>query len=418
MRTDLWAAVYVLAVLLPPRTSVAAEVSAPCSGPIHRGNVAACALRASSALTRAMALERASEGRRVTARSFLPSNPTLGATIGSRAGPADRAVNWSLSLGQELEVAGQNALRVAVVNEELQAQTHRVSATRAAIAANAWLAYFGVLATTERLHLAGKLASATEAVAATVRAMTARGLASEVDADIAEAAALRATQERIALQTTLSASKVQLFRLTGRATEIVQGPLEPLNNTVAPKSPTQRPELLALRDEQQALERKVELIRRERLPNPTVSLFAQNDGFNERVLGVGLSVPIPIPQPLGRTRAGQIAETTALGEAAGADAELLQRELRAELEVATAELDAAAKTLDLYTAERMTRWGARLESIALQLTAARLPVRDALIAQQMLVEQLKAEVAAREALCIASVRLARAAGLSLEGDSL
>jgi outer membrane protein TolC len=44
-------------------------------------------------------------------------------------------------------------------------------------------------------------------------------------------------------------------------------------------------------------------------------------------------------------------------------------------------------------------------------------VRDALVAQQALVELLQADVAARRAWCLASVDLARAAGVTLEGGT-
>jgi cobalt-zinc-cadmium efflux system outer membrane protein len=47
-----------------------------------------------------------------------------------------------------------------------------------------------------------------------------------------------------------------------------------------------------------------------------------------------------------------------------------------------------------------------------------LAVRDAVLAQQTLIELLQANVAAKRALCIASVELARAVGLRLDGRDL
>jgi cobalt-zinc-cadmium efflux system outer membrane protein len=271
----------------------------------------------------------------------------------------------------------------------------------------------------ERLKLAAKLEAATGTVAATVRGMASSGLASEVDADVADAAALRASQDRLGLEAVLAAAKAQLNRLTGGPPAIVvEGVLEPLKGVIVALSAPTRLEVLALQEEHAALQRRVALLRREQVPNPTLSLYAQNDGFNERVLGVGLSVPIPLPQPIGRTRAGQLAETIALAQKAQAEIEGLQRELQAELTVASAEFEAASKARALYTAERIERAGVRLDAIAVQVKSARLPVRDALLAQQALVDQLKAHIDAREALCVASVRLRRAVGLSTEGDNL
>jgi cobalt-zinc-cadmium efflux system outer membrane protein len=318
-----------------------------------------------------------------------------------------------------LEVAGQSVLRVEVADGELRAQGHRVALTRRDVAAQAWSAYFIVLAVQERLRLAAKLEHATATVATTVRAMATNGLTSDVDADIAETAALRATSDRLALESRLVGAKAQLNRVVGGRPEVaVEGVLDPLRLPAEQAPLEQQPALLALHELQHAARRRVDLVRRERIPNPTVSLLAQNDGFDERVLGVGVSVPIPLPQPIGRTRAGQVAEASALAERIPAEAERLKRELQAELLSANAEFEAASKTRLLYPPERVQRAAARLETIAQQVKAARLSVRDALLAQQALIEQLKAEIEAREAVCIASVRLARAAGTSLEGDAL
>lgn len=416
MRTRLWTAALGLVVLSWSRASVAGE---RCAGSINRDNLIACALAASPPLRGELASQRAAEGRREAARPFLPANPTVGGTVNSRVGPTERATNWSVTVGQQLEVAGQSWLRVEVADGELRAQEHRVSAARRDVAAQAWAAYFAVLAAQERLVLAARLEQAATAVADTVRAMAANGLASDVDADIAETAELRATSDRLARESEVAATRAQLSRSTGSAADVVvEGALEPLRLPEAGASLDAQPALLALEAQRRAAQTHVTLLQREVVPNPTVSLYAQNDGFNERVLGVGLSVPIPLPQPLGRTNAGQVAEAKALAERTDAEAERVRRELQAELTTANAQLDAALKVRRLYTPERVQRVSARLESIATQVRAARLPVRDALLAQQALVDQLKAEIDAREALCVASVRAARAAGTPLEGAAL
>lgn len=332
---------------------------------------------------------------------------------------SERTFNWSLSLNQELEVAGQRGVRLDVAQHELRAQQERVVATRAALSADAWNAWFHTLAAKERLALAAKLEAATGAVATTVRAMAAGGLASDVDADVAEAAALRATQERLGFESVAAASIAQLALLTGRPPSLSSdGVLEPLAGAAeATEQAAARPELRALTETGAALERRVELLKRERIPNPSLSVFAQSDGFAEQVYGVGLSLPLPLPQPVGRTLRGEIEEAVALGDRNDAEATRARRDFDAELLVAAAEFDAMSKARKLYPPELLARSASRLEAIAQQVKAGRLAVRDALVAQQALVEQLKADIDVREALCLASVRLKRAAGLSLEGDS-
>ena len=56
--------------------------------------------------------------------------------------------------------------------------------------------------------------------------------------------------------------------------------------------------------ERQVLERRLAVVRRERVPNPTISAFLERGEIERSHLGVGLSLPLPLPSPVGRTRAG------------------------------------------------------------------------------------------------------------------
>jgi outer membrane protein, heavy metal efflux system len=79
-----------------------------------------------------------------------------------------------------------------------------------------------------------------------------------------------------------------------------------LNNTA-----TDRLDVRALDDERRSLSARADALRRARLPNPSLVAFAQNDGFNERVFGGGISIPLPLPAPVGRVFTGEIAEAEA-----------------------------------------------------------------------------------------------------------
>ena len=129
-------------------------------------------------------------------------------------------------------------------------------------------------------------------------------------------------------------------------------------------------------------------------------------------------MPIALPQPLGRTRSGELAEASALEEKQAAALQRLDRAMSVELALARADSEASTKILALYSPARITEAMQGLSAIAVQLRAARFPVREALASQQSLVEFLNAEVEARHALCVASVRLVRASGGSLEGSEL
>ena len=384
---------------------------------ITRGNLVACAQAHSPLLGAELASSRAAEGRKEAARPFLPTNPMVSGSLASRTGADARATNWSVTLAQELELAGQSGVRVDLADKELEAQRQQVEVAKAAIAEQVWLAWFDALAAKERAELAVRIEQATQLVSATVQGMASHGLASSIDAAVADAASVRASRARLEAARDASSGEVRLRSLLGAPSRLeVEGPLEPLRSIA--DVVTERPEVRALESQKQASAGRLEVLRRSRVPNATVSLFAQNDGFDERVFGVGLGIPIPLPQPLGRTRAGEVAE--AIGVQARLDHELTQlnRNLTSDRELAKAAWESAAQTRALYSAERLERARQGLTAISEQLAAARVPVRDALNYQQVLVELLQADVDARYAWCVASVRLVRARGGSLEGGAL
>jgi cobalt-zinc-cadmium efflux system outer membrane protein len=74
---------------------------------------------------------------------------------------------------------------------------------------------------------------------------------------------------------------------------------------------------------------------------------------------------------------------------------------------------ARQKTL-LYGAERTDRARESLRRMASEIETGRLAVRDAVVAQEALIDLLLAALVAKEDLCMASVGLARAAGIELE----
>lgn len=148
-----------------------------------------------------------------------------------------------------------------------------------------------------------------------------------------------------------------------------------------------------------------------------MSLFAQNDGFNERVFGGGISFPIPLPGNVGRTYLGEISEAEALARRAATDRARVEREIRLEVATATQRFLSLGKEVEAFTPERVTRAEASLVSLGQEVDAGRLAVRDAVVAQQTLIELLRGNLEARRAWSLASVDLAHALGLPLEGRS-
>lgn len=396
--------------------STAARADHDCL-PVKRATLARCAIDASP-VVRLGAAERDLAGTRVRVASpWLPSNPVLGLSAATRRNDTDpRATNWYASLSQELEIGGQRAARVAGAEADVAATQQRGIASRRAVALVAWRAYFDALAARDELALARRLEILTRAVADTTQAFADRGAIAGLDADLADAVAARAKQGRVGAEGRAATAKAVLASLLAVPVERVEidGELVPLHDVVERArraGAAERPELRALEWEARAHDARSRLYERQRIPNPTVSAFLQNDGFNERVFGLGLSLPLPI----GRTYAGEIAEARASARVARSESARVHAEMARDLAATLGELDTRVAERDAISDDKYTRAEATLTALATEVQAGKIAPRDAFLAQQTLIELLQGRVAAKRLVCLASLDVARAAGLMPEG---
>jgi len=331
-------------------------------------------------------------------------------------------VNWSASLGVELEIAGQRGARQSAARAEREAQESVVAAVERDVANQAWRLYFEVLAARDEQRVLAQMEAAAARVWQTAKAAAERGSAPGIEADVADAARVSTRQHLLEAQRDERAAAVSLASLLGLSPTAkldISGALEPLERAAAvPRglTPPDSPEALAFSAEKRAAAARASAFRRGRVPNPTLSVFAQRDGFDENVLGVGLSFPLPLPQPVGRTHAGEIAENEALAERAALLAERERRGSRAALLRALATYDAAREVSGGFSPERVKLAAETLANLTAEVQAGRVPIRDAIVFQGPLLELQLGAVASKKALCLASVEVVRAAGLPLSGS--
>ena len=400
---------------------------AGCGAKITRDNVAACAVRASLAVRAQKEAVEAAKGRRTAADVVLPSAPQLAVSGAHRSAAGMEAVlNLSATLSQEIEIGGQRAARQKAADAGIEAEEKRTATTEREAALAAWRAYFEAIGAAEEARLAGRVEALWEGVAKAVGASAENGLASGVEVELAEANALKAMQARLAAERAERSAKVALAALVGRDPALalaVEGELSPIAGAdelaakTAPKPKVEPAAAQALDAEKKAAEAKAEELRRGRVPNLTLSAFVQRDGFDELVIGGGLSIPIPLPHPAASANAGAIAEASALARKAGAEAEAVRRETNAQLAAAVAEYTSRKAEVSAFTPERIARAEKSLTNIAAEVQAGRLSLKDAAATQQALAEVLASHVAARRALSAASVEVAKAGGLAVEGGA-
>ncbi|MEZ4296648.1 MAG: TolC family protein [Polyangiaceae bacterium] len=401
---------------------------AVCAGKVTRENVAGCAVRASLAVRAQSEAVEAAKGRRTAAEVVLPSAPVVSVSGAARtAAGVGPAVNVYAELSQEIEIGGQREARQRAAEAGVVAEEKRAAATGRDAGLSGLRAYFEVIAAIEEVRLAKRVEAAWGRVETAVLAAEESGGAAGIEAELASANALRAMQHRLAAERAEKAARTALAGLLGRDASagplVVEGELLPVTGAeaaarkAAGSSGVEPLEVGVLLSEKRAAEAKVEALSRARVPNLTVSVLVQRDGFDETVVGLGVSLPIPLPHPATRTNAGEIAEASALARKAGAEAEGARRKVQTELATAAAEMLARKAEVDGVSAEKLARTEKSFANVTAEMEAGRLSPKEAAGLQQALVEVLEAHLAARRALCLASVEVARAAGLAVEGGA-
>ncbi|MGH7948974.1 MAG: TolC family protein [Candidatus Binataceae bacterium] len=431
MRSHRFVAAVVATVLLTAPAS--AKGQDVCVEPLGQAQVVGCALQHSPEVQRARSELAALRGRRVTAGTWLPENPLVSFSADQRqllgSGPdRPQTFNWYFTLSQGFEIAGQRGARLRKVDAETEAQVRRLAVTELEVAAQALRAYFEVVAARQVLRLAERVGRIADALRRLAEEQAAEGLLSPLRADLIAAESIRIGQIRFAALHAEQVSTTLLKALLGierPGVLIVRDEMTPPFpfppefgggvEVLTARALMLRGEVAAADAERRALLSQLDLVKRARVPNPTFSFFAQRDGFNERVLGGGLSIAIPLPAPIGPSRSGEITETLARIEQSRTDLALIRRRVQIEVAQAYADWSTRADALMPYTPRLMAQAARDLSRVSEGLAARQFSVTEALIAQRILVDLEIAEIEARRDYALAWVNLMRVAGFDLAG---
>lgn len=411
----------------PPETSDHKTATA-CARPADADAVVRCALAASPEVRIARAQAEAAAGRRQTAGVLLPSNPTvIGVASNRRRPPPEEAsvINWSVALQQELEIGGQRAARIDEADAASAAQLRRAKVAEQEVAAAALAAYYEALAAHESVRFATQLAATAQALATYADARAKEALVAGVEADVARAEAARigltrfeaerrAAEARATLALLLDVDPARLVLPDGLP--VAATPALPAGS-LEERALGLRGEIAAADMERQVLEHRLAVVRRERVPNPTLSAFLERGEINDRIIGVGLSFPLVLPSPVGRSRAGEIAETLAQIRAAESSLELVRRRVRMEVARALSAFTSRSAAAGLFGRDLLGRAQADLSSLREAIASRQLTLREGLQWQRSLIELLQADIDVRLGQALAWVELRRVVGLPLAGAS-
>lgn len=283
--------------------------------------------------------------------------------------------------------------------------------------AKLWLAHHSRALLAEQKKTLGRLAALTRQGLSVGAGRQADFLLAEAEAASLSQSLLRIEEEEASARARLAALISAEAPLAGTPEELPPLPLPDLDHLLA--SIERHPELQSLRHRQEALHLEAELARKEKMPDPEISLSYGVRAEHPDMVGIGLSFPIPI---FGASRADRLAA------AAHAEAEAIERRMRgrwdalaAELRAAHARARAELERERLYTEEILPRIRQSAQASAAAYVAGGGSLLAVLDQQRKVfareIERLEARASSFVALVRALARAGALPSIPAEGES-
>jgi cobalt-zinc-cadmium efflux system outer membrane protein len=298
---------------------------------------------------------RAAEARlgeargRLTGAESYPYNPILEGGAASRQGGDQSSVDLEVSLGQELEIAGQRGDRIDTAEAELAAERATLLRARRLVAARVHLAFVAALEAHELLEVSRRDVELTRRLYELAQRRLGRGAGTQLDVNVAGAELGRAEARYQAAEATYRGERARLAEVMGLDPTFLPLPRGELRASlpgipsleqVVESARGRRADLQALRDLESASRARHELARSEAWPNLTLRAFASREEETDTIIGGGLSVPLPL---FDRNQ-GRIEETRAGIDRAAAEREVGELAVDREVVAAHARYRAGLRT--------------------------------------------------------------------------
>lgn len=376
------------------------RINPACEGSLRLEEIILCVLEHSPEYRIAKLELESSKGRKKSASYIVPTNPTVSGDMGRRTGTSDSlfaggerqsTINGEILFSQEIYIGGQRQAKIKVADSEVQSKVKRIQAIERVTIAETIQSTINYQTTFEELQLSNELYDISKDISRIARVRFQNGLGSEMDAELAESESLKMLSIKEAAYRNYQSTKANLVVLMGIPYSVnfeVSGELkifpiqfmdiEPYINLAEKR----RPDLEALKLETEVAKSSVKLLERERIPNLTISGFAQKDGFNERVIGARISIPIPIF----RDNEGEIEEAKAKAKISESHQEVGSQTVRLEAIQAWNNYNSWKRSWESYPKDIIRKTNENLKIIKDAVQMGKIGVRDAIITQKSLVE--------------------------------
>jgi cobalt-zinc-cadmium efflux system outer membrane protein len=217
---------------------------------------------------------------------------------------AGEGLAWSVSVSQTFDYPGRIALRKAIANRQVALAENGLKQFQAALAAKVRLLGYRLLIARELADSSQEIARRGEELVETLVQRESAGVTPLLEKRIIEASVITLKREAGNAEKDAQAALFEINQLRGEPlnapltiakTTLKFPPLPPVENLLA----AARTNNFELRQKQIELEQqgfKVELSKKDRLPDIKVAPFYSEEraGEKEQTIGVGVSVPLPL----------------------------------------------------------------------------------------------------------------------------
>lgn len=321
-------------------------------------------------------LVRQAEAGLVTAGTYS-FNPELSFALADRQGVDGSTTDWGLEFSQQLEVAGQRRRRLAVAREELSAAEAMGVRDRQMLALEVETAFVEALRARELYSLAKVDAALAREVLDFSSRRLERGVATQIELNLARAGAGRAERSLLSARADYQAARSHLAEVAGADPStlpepvgdlaLAEGEIAPLDVLVE-KALEQRADLEAMERRELAAEAAIRLARAEARPNLVVGGFYEREEGSDEIVGVTFGVVLPVFD----RRQGQVAESLARHEQERWVGEALRLAIRQQVTTAHGRLLAARSAAEQLQEQVLGTFEESIELLQRSLAAGRI----------------------------------------------
>lgn len=369
-------------------------------------------------------------GRKKIASYYFPSNPVFNSYAATRKGDSSgpsflsgptAANNFQVMVNQEVFTNGKREIAVQIADEEFKAQVIRLESVRRILE-------FSVLKKMTRfryLHLEEENSlyslNLVKELKKVSKARVNEGLSPGIDESLSESEEIRIFKIWNQTHRLSENAKSELEVLLGIPFEM---DTTQIHHWILPKDlPKDKADLIhmamQMRPELSLSEKEIELsvlrqneVRRQKIPNVTLGAFAQNDGFNERVVGGIISFPMTV----WRDYEGETIIASSKIDNSKELKESVSRNIKQEVLFALTNYLTLSEEIKLYDTQTMDRAESDLKNLQEAIRFGKIKIIDAINHQRILLQTKLNYLNTKSEFELSQIELVRVLGLP--SDSL